>query len=128
MGTDNKAVARFDLWGFDGFMEPQEQGEYILFTDHERVVGELKEYIRQGAVAALELDAQNRKELTASRAEVERLRKDAERLNFIERTFSAVTTQERYLPLQMIWGKGANGRTLRQAADKYMAQSAAQGE
>lgn len=50
------------------------------------------------------------------------LRRDAERLDFIERTFSAVTTQERYLPLQMIWGNGANGRTLRQAADKYMAQ------
>lgn len=53
---------------------------------------------------------------------------DSERLDWLERTFSAVTTQERYLPLKMIWGKGANGRTMREAIDKYMAREPAQPE
>jgi hypothetical protein len=52
-------------------------------------------------------------------------REDGERLDFIERTFSGMTNRERYLPVQMIWGKGANGRTLREACDKYMAREAA---
>lgn len=50
---------------------------------------------------------------------------DTARLDYIERSFSAVTTQERYMPLRMIWGKGCNGRTLREACDKYMARAAA---
>jgi hypothetical protein len=58
---------------------------------------------------------------------------DAARLDYIERTFSGMTNRERYLPVQMIWGKGCNGRTLREACDKYMApdtarQGAARGE
>lgn len=64
-------------------------------------------------------------EMANRRGEIEELRRDSERLTFIESQFAAVTTQERYLPLQMIWGKGANGRTLREAADKYMQRHAA---
>jgi hypothetical protein len=45
---------------------------------------------------------------------------DSARLDFIERTFSGMTNRERYLPVKMIWGKGAMGRTLREACDKYM--------
>jgi hypothetical protein len=45
---------------------------------------------------------------------------DSERLDYIERTFSGMTNMERYLPVQMIWGAGCNGRTLREACDKYM--------
>lgn len=47
---------------------------------------------------------------------------DKERVDYMERTFSGMTNRERYLPVQMIWGKGANGRTLREACDKYMAR------
>jgi hypothetical protein len=50
---------------------------------------------------------------------------DSARLDYIERTFSGMTNRERYLPVTMIWGKGANGRTLREACDKYMAKDAA---
>lgn len=53
--------------------------------------------------------------------------RDAERLDYIERTFAGVTSQERYLPVRMIWGKGCNGRTLREACDKYMTRDAAIG-
>lgn len=48
------------------------------------------------------------------------LREERERLDYIERTFSGMTNRERYLPVQMVWGKGAMGRTLREACDKYM--------
>lgn len=60
-------------------------------------------------------------------ARVEELEADAERLDYIERTFAGCTTQDRYLPIRMIWGKGCNGRTLREACDKYMARDAARG-
>lgn len=50
--------------------------------------------------------------------------RDAERLDYIERTYSGVTNRERYLPVQMGWGNGSNGRTLREACDKYMARDA----
>lgn len=50
---------------------------------------------------------------------------DTARLDYIERTFSGMTNRERYLPVQMIWGKGCNGRTLREACDKYMARDSA---
>lgn len=55
----------------------------------------------------------------------DRSAEDSARLDYIERTFSGVTNRERYLPVTMIWGKGANGRTLREACDKYMAKDAA---
>lgn len=57
--------------------------------------------------------------------ERERAAEDSARLDYIERTFSGMTNRERYLPVQMIWGKGANGRTLREACDKYRAKDAA---
>jgi hypothetical protein len=50
---------------------------------------------------------------------------DSARLDYIERTFSGMKNRERYLPVTMIWGNGANGRTLREACDKYMAKDAA---
>ena len=50
---------------------------------------------------------------------------DTARLDYIERTFSGMTDRERYLPVVMVWGKGANGRTLREACDKYMKRDAA---
>ena len=58
-------------------------------------------------------------------AEIAGALRDAERLDYIERTFSGMTNRERYLPVQMIWGKGANGRTLREACDKYMQRESA---
>lgn len=66
--------------------------------------------------------------LATLRAELDGLRADAGRLDYIERTFSGMTNRERYLPVQMIWGKGSNGRTLREACDKYMARDAARQE
>lgn len=63
--------------------------------------------------------------LAAKEREIEALRKDAERLDYIERTYSGMTNRERYLPVTMIWGKGCNGRTLREACDKYMKRDAA---
>ena len=45
---------------------------------------------------------------------------DSARLDFIERTFRGMSNGERYLPLVMGWGKSRNGRTLREAIDKYM--------
>lgn len=56
---------------------------------------------------------------------IRELEADAARLNYIERTFAGCTTQDRYLPIRMIWGRGCNGRTLREACDKYMARDAA---
>lgn len=53
------------------------------------------------------------------------LEADAARLDYIERTFSGCTNRERYLEVRMIWGKGCNGRTLREACDKYMRRDAA---
>lgn len=83
MTTDTKAVARWNSWGGEIDIQESDAGQFVLFTDHERVVGELKEHIRLSAISALELDAQNRKELAASRAEVEKLKKDAERWSWI---------------------------------------------
>ena len=64
-------------------------------------------------------------EREAARADAERLRQDAERLDYIERTFSGMTNRERYLPVTMGWGKPCMGRTLREACDKYMKRDAA---
>jgi hypothetical protein len=64
-------------------------------------------------------------ELEKLRQLCEELEADAARLDYIERTYSGMTNRERYLPVQMIWGKGCNGRTLREACDKYMKREAA---
>lgn len=82
MNTDTNAVTRWD-WDYEETFAKWD-GDYVLFTDHERVVGELKDHIRLSAISALELDAQNRKELAASRAEVEGLKKDAERYRWLK--------------------------------------------
>lgn len=58
-------------------------------------------------------------------AAFEEMVRDAGRLDYIERTFSGMTNRERYLPVQMIWGGGCNGRTLREACDKYMKRDTA---
>lgn len=58
-------------------------------------------------------------------AQVAAAEADTARLDYIERTFSGMTNRERYLPVTMIWGKGSNGRTLREACDKYMKRDAA---
>ena len=61
-----------------------------------------------------------RQQLAEAQAERDRAVKDSKRLDYIERKFSGMTNRERYLPVQMVWGKGCNGRTLREACDKYM--------
>ena len=66
-------------------------------------------------------------EIERLREEVASLEADAARLDYIERTFSGMTNRERYLPVRMIWGNAANGRTLREACDKYMRRDAARG-
>ena len=48
--------------------------------------------------------------------------RDKARLDYMEQKFSGCTNRERYLPVQMLWGVAANGRTLREACDKYMAR------
>jgi hypothetical protein len=47
MTTDTKAVARWTFGGSEIDLESSESGDYVLFTDHERAVGEL-----QAALAA----------------------------------------------------------------------------
>lgn len=66
-----------------------------------------------------------RAKVAALEARVSAAESDARRLDYIERAFSGMTNRERYLPVQMIWGKGSNGRTLREACDKYMKRDAA---
>lgn len=61
----------------------------------------------------------------AHSAEIAGALRDAERLDYIERTFTGMSNGERYLPLVMGWGKSRNGRTLREACDKYMQRESA---
>lgn len=63
--------------------------------------------------------------LRAHSAEIAGALRDAERLDYIERTFTGMSNGERYLPLVMGWGKSRNGRTLREACDKYMQRGSA---
>ena len=58
-------------------------------------------------------------------AEIAGALRDAERLDYIERTFTGMSNGERYLPRVMGWGKSRNGRTLREACDKYMQRESA---
>lgn len=117
---------------------------YVKVSDHEaevaRLRADLEGYMMGAAAEAREVDARG-EEIKRLRAELQNaakaaldavalscekereadaLRVDAERLNYIERTFSGMTNRERYLPVTMIWGAVAMGRTLRQAVDKYM--------
>lgn len=90
MTTDTKAVARWDLIAVgentDAMLEVHD-GDYVLFTDHERVVREWQ----AGAATTMfrmtdALDKQIeelRTALAASRTEVERLKKDAQRYRWL---------------------------------------------
>lgn len=67
MTADTKAVTRFDPHNFKE-MRWDVDGDYVLFTDHERVVAELQEHHQGYREAATE-------ETLRLRAEVEGLRK-----------------------------------------------------
>lgn len=81
MTTDTKAVTR---WDAGPGVNPRANGKYVLFTDHERVVGELEEravnmknWARHDRemIEVLETELETlRTALAASRAEVERIR------------------------------------------------------
>jgi len=90
MTTDTKAVARWAVLGPRATMGPSESGEVVLFTDHERVVGELYNQlstIQRHAQERADEDGNEietlRTALAASRAEVEGLKKDAERYRWL---------------------------------------------
>lgn len=78
MTTDTKVVAR---WDFDVEVDDYEQfedGNYVLFTDHERVVGELAHlnFVKAEVIRDFVSDIEVLKSsLAASRAEVEGLKK-----------------------------------------------------
>lgn len=81
-----------------------------------------REKIRDGGDTVTECNGEplTLTDLREAATSLEVLREDTERLDFIERTYSGMTNRERYLPVRMGWGKGYNGRTLREACDKYM--------
>lgn len=69
MTTDNKAVARWDAVGPDMAMDESSSGAFILFTDHERVVGDEVEHRRRWFVRAGEyLSRAQAAERSASRS------------------------------------------------------------
>jgi hypothetical protein len=80
---------------------------------------------RVSGVPEIEAFTWSVKAMLAALAAPQQAEVDTARLDYIERTFSGMTNRERYLPVQMIWGAGCNGRTLRQSCDKYMARDAA---
>lgn len=97
MNTDTKAVSRWDLIAVgentDAMLEVHD-GDYVRFADHERVAGELTSErdglselaTRQAAGIRAATAAFNKinAELSASRAEVEGLKKDAERYRWLK--------------------------------------------
>lgn len=84
MTTDTKAVAR---WGKGlAMMHSEPRGDYVLFTDHEQVVAELNQKADDTEYLANLLNEevkQLRSALAAKGAEVEGLRKDAERYRWL---------------------------------------------
>lgn len=88
MTTDTKAVARWDSWGGEKDIQESDTGQFVLFTDHERVVGELRDELEtlneaqavcDGTIPGALLHWHQRalaaeSALAASRAEVEGLR------------------------------------------------------
>lgn len=109
MNTDTKAVARwsFDIGSRDVYEEVE--GPYILFTDHQRVVGELEEravnmksWARHDRemIEVLETELETlRAALAASRAEVEGLKKDAERYRWLREVYDPSIHDEGFEPL-----------------------------
>lgn len=122
MTTDTKAVAR---WAYEAShvgnyfndievrMTCKPDGDYILFTDHEQVVGELcstmfamndKHFFDFNKIG--ELLKHRDRELAASRAEVEGFKKDAERYRWLrDRSGSSLTPAEKQ-PAAWIEGPG----------------------
>lgn len=89
MTTDTKAVARWAVLGPRATMGPSESGEVVLFTEHERVVGELTREAKglsQSLTETFKSEEELRTALAASRAEVEGLKKDAERYRWLKDT------------------------------------------
>ena len=80
---------------------------------------DLKKYGNAGRDCALSAE-----DALTIAAALEAAREDMARLDYIERTFSGMTNRERYLPVTMGWGAPCNGRTLREACDKYMKRDA----
>lgn len=56
-------------------------------------------------------------ELAQLRAENESLRKDAERIDWLEKNMTGASNSERYLPFRVYWG---DGRGIRKAIDAAM--------
>ncbi len=86
MITDTTAVARWAVLGPRATMGPSDSGEVVLFTDHERVVGELRAALAIRSLPIREYTEEIntlRTALAASRAEVEGLKRDAERYRFL---------------------------------------------
>lgn len=90
MTADTKAVKRWEI-GFIGLNNTPEmlwhyKGSYILFTDHEQVVGNLRNEAKglsQSLTDCLECEKDYLSEIAELRAEVEALRKDAKRYRWI---------------------------------------------
>jgi len=84
MTTDTKAVAR---WDAGTGVNPRVNGKYVLFTDHEQVVADLKaarEHDRKLIALADKNIANLRSALAAKSSEVEGLAKDAERWRYLD--------------------------------------------
>jgi hypothetical protein len=82
MTTDTKAVARWEVLGHDE-LDVEENGRYVLFTDHERVVANLTKNHKENLDSWLARGAEIsrlRTSLAASRAEVEGLKMNAEQV------------------------------------------------
>lgn len=76
MTTDTKAVERWDSWGGEKDIQESDTGQFVLFADHERVVGDLQKEIKGWEEVAnnyVELVRKLHAEIAASRAEVEGL-------------------------------------------------------
>jgi len=87
MDTDNQAVARWDFRESVGDYEQFDDGDYVLFTDHEQVVAELNQKAGDTEYLSNLLNEevnQLRSALAAKSAEVEGLKKDAERYRWLK--------------------------------------------
>lgn len=81
MTTDTKAVARWDVETMDE--RTSSEGRWVLFTDHERVVGKHKNQLNKFIAEAERTFGVYEADLAASRAEVEGLKRDAERYRWL---------------------------------------------
>lgn len=109
-----RAVPVDGLHGYEACLLIERSAVGYVPKDSERQSG-IQFYMRDAAAISAAINL-----LRDHGAELRQALRDSERLAFIERSFSGMTNRERYLPVRMIWGKGCNGRTLREACDKYM--------